>query len=70
MSQEAVEIKTCELCGRLFVRPSVPQVQTDAEGKIGYAPKQRECLPCQRNPITEEAERGERTFRVMQGVKF
>lgn len=45
------ELKTCELCGRLFVRPTDPGLRWDmAQGEWVMKAKQRDCSECILNP--------------------
>jgi hypothetical protein len=48
------EIKTCELCGRLFVRVAHPQVFHSAAGHLIELPPSADCPRCILNPPKEE----------------
>lgn len=66
-----VELKTCESCGRLFVRSKNPGQRWDEEAKTFVAkPMQRDCQACIDKPMTEEGEvHIHRSYRLI-GVKI
>ena len=52
----AAEIKTCELCGRLFVREARPVWFNPTLGRWLDATKQTICVACTLHPPSEEDE--------------
>lgn len=68
-----VELKTCERCGRLFVRTLDPgQRWDDVAKKWVNKPKQCDCNVCIDKPISEDEDQYQvhRSYRLMGGVKI
>lgn len=65
------EIKTCELCGRLYVRASHPQRWCEELGRHLEVPNTPICLECQVNPPKEvEVIEIRSSYRVLADVKL